>query len=272
MWKGLSNKAAHVPPVIIGHHGKRRQRRKAVRWKSLISAPRTAPLGRRSLFTLGQSQGWTGINNSQERQGPVACVKSCVWHSSDMPPQGAKGPREHDMAFPLREMCQQLIPRPFQGELCSKQVAWIHLAGYLFTSRYTTLLKAYCRRSGVHYRVVRNTLAKVWINTLPMHSHWGVLCNMFVSSVLGSSLTSIAATSLAAIACKLKVKQAHFGKCAQAHLYSTATCNTPFTIPLKDLLNSLDTWCVAIWGGFNVKNLRKKETCLPIPTLKSWLA
>lgn len=90
----------------------------------------------------------TGLDwNKQQpgKAGPVACVKSCVWHSSDMPPQSAKGPGKHDMAFPLRGMCQQLIPRPFQGELHSKQVAWIHLAGYLFTLRYRTLLKAYCQ-------------------------------------------------------------------------------------------------------------------------------
>lgn len=59
--------------------------------------------------------------NKQEpgEAGPVACVKSRVWQSSDMPLQSAKGPGKHDMAFPLWEMCQHPIRHPFQGELYS---------------------------------------------------------------------------------------------------------------------------------------------------------
>lgn len=37
-----------------------------------------------------------------------------------MPPQSAKGPRKHDMAFPLREMCQQLIPPSLSGGVVLK--------------------------------------------------------------------------------------------------------------------------------------------------------
>lgn len=95
----------------------------------------------------------TGLDRNKQQPGeasPVACVKSCVWHSSNMPLQSAKGLGKQYMAFPLRGMCQQLILYPFQGN-CS-QSRWRESTWQVIYLRCSTQLcweRAVSRQMGI---------------------------------------------------------------------------------------------------------------------------